>query len=171
MNADRVARRSSRLDAVEERACLGRIEHRRLAGFNEVGGAAHRGGRVDRHDLADHQPIEEMPHGGEPLLGGRRRELVARQCLDSGGDMQRLHRGDRLHTDALAPRDEVGSGAAVSASGVRVADVGREEFEKAELGAGRPGDAQDRATAQRRHLDGGARESGDRNGMTVEPLV
>jgi hypothetical protein len=170
MNADRVARRSSRLDAVEERACLGRIEHRRLAGFNEVGGAAHRGGRVDRHDLAGHQPVEQMAQRGQALLDGRGRMFLLLH-LDPGGDMQRLHRGDRLHTDALAPRDEVGSGAAVSASGVRVADVGREEFEKAELGAGRPGDAQDRATAQRRHLDGGARESGDRNGMTVEPLV
>jgi hypothetical protein len=32
---------------------------------------AHRRGRVHRHDLADHKPIEQMADRGKPLLGGR----------------------------------------------------------------------------------------------------
>jgi hypothetical protein len=38
-----------------------------------------------RHDLAGHQPIEQMTDRCEPLLDARRRE-VARADLDPGGD-------------------------------------------------------------------------------------
>ena len=45
------------------------IEHRRLASCHNVTRAAHRAGRVDRHDLAGDEPIEKMADRGEPLLG------------------------------------------------------------------------------------------------------
>ena len=60
------------IDAVEQRARLGRIEHWRLPARHDVPGPAHRAGRVDRHDLADHEPIEQMAQRREPLLDGRR---------------------------------------------------------------------------------------------------
>ena len=59
---------------------------------------------------------------------------VWRLPLDPGGDVQRLHRGDRGHAVVLAPRQEVGHGAGVGAPGVRVADGGGEELEEADAG-------------------------------------
>ena len=41
--------------------------------FTTVPRPAHRGGRVDRHDLAGHQPVEQMADRGQALLDGRRR--------------------------------------------------------------------------------------------------
>ena len=79
-----------RVDAVEQRARFRRIEHRRLPGRHDVPGPAHRGGRVDRHDLAGDQPVEQVADRGEPLLDARRGEL-ARAGLDPGGDVHRLH--------------------------------------------------------------------------------
>ena len=43
-----------------------------------------------------------MADRGEALLDGRRRALAA-ELLDVGGDMQRLHVGDRRDAGALAP--------------------------------------------------------------------
>jgi hypothetical protein len=41
-----------------------RIEHRRLPGRHDVPRPAHRAGRVDRHDLAGHEPIEQVTDRG-----------------------------------------------------------------------------------------------------------
>jgi hypothetical protein len=81
------------IDAVEQLPCLGGIEHRRLALFRGVTGAAHRRGRVVRHDLAGHEPVEEMTNGGQVLFDGRCRQRLRLQ-LDLGGHVQRLHRRD-----------------------------------------------------------------------------
>ena len=94
---------------------------------------AHRRGRVDRHDLAGHQPIEQMTDRGEPLLDARRREL-ARAGLDPGGDVDRLHVGNRHSASGRALGQEFFCSSRIGPPRVRVADVGREEFEKAHAG-------------------------------------
>jgi hypothetical protein len=88
------------IDAVEQRARLGRIENRRLSTRHDVSGAAHRSGRVDRHDLAGDQPVERMTDRGEPLLDARCCKL-AHPGLDPGGDVHRLDGADR-RTPTLA---------------------------------------------------------------------
>ena len=65
-----------RVDAVEQGTCFSRIEHRRLPARHDVPGPAHRRGRVDRHDLAGDEPIEQVTDRGEPLLDARRREFA-----------------------------------------------------------------------------------------------
>src|SRR3546814_5970148 len=55
---------------------------------------AHRRGRVRRHDLACHQPVEQVAHGRELLLDGGRAHLAS-QRLDPGRDMKRLQAGER----------------------------------------------------------------------------
>ena len=99
--------------------------------FTTVARAAHRGGRVDRHHLAGHQPVEQVADRGQALLDGRRGEL-ARLRLDPGRDVQRPHGSERRHAMRLAPGEELGHGAAVGAAGVRVADRGGEELEEAQ---------------------------------------
>ena len=69
------AHRRGGIDAVEQLAGFGRLQHRRLALAHDMLGPAHRGGWIDRHDLADHQPVKEMADGGEPLLHGGRRSF------------------------------------------------------------------------------------------------
>ena len=49
--------------------------------------------------------------------------------------MHRLDGGDRRHAGIGAPGQEFLRGAGIGAARVRVADVGREEFEKAHAGA------------------------------------
>jgi hypothetical protein len=56
------------IDAVEQCARLGGIEHRRLSAGDDVPRPAHRAGRVDRHDLTGDEPIEQMSDRGELLL-------------------------------------------------------------------------------------------------------
>lgn len=63
---------------------------------------ANRAGRVDRHDPAGDQPVDQMANRAEPLLDARRREL-ARTGLDPGGDMHWLDGGDRRHAGIDAP--------------------------------------------------------------------
>ena len=95
--------------------------------------AAHRGGRIDRHDLAGHQPIEQVADRGELLLDGRRRHLAGLR-LDPGRDVQRRDLRQRRHAGVGAPGQKLRDGAAVGAPRVRVADVGGEEFEEADAG-------------------------------------
>jgi hypothetical protein len=84
------------VDAVEQRTRRGGIEHRRLPARHDVPGPAHRRGRVDRHDLAVDQPIEQVTERGEPLLDAWCGQL-ARRGLYPGRDMHRLDGGDRRH--------------------------------------------------------------------------
>jgi hypothetical protein len=69
------------IDAVEQRARFGGIEHRRLPGRHDVARPAHRVRRVDRHDLAVDQPIEQVAERGEPLLDARRGQLARRASI------------------------------------------------------------------------------------------
>ena len=55
--------------------------------------------------------------------------------LDPGGDVHRLDGADRRHAGARAPGQEFIGGAGIGPARVRVADVGREEFEEAHAGA------------------------------------
>ena len=120
------------VDAVEELACFGRGQYRGLAGADDIFGAAHCGGGIYRQDLADHQPVEQHADGGQPLLDGRRRKLAS-EVLDPGGD---VHRFDVKQTKAglVAPIEEFTCGAVIGFAGVRVADVGGEEFDEAAAG-------------------------------------
>ena len=117
------------VDSIQELARLLGGQHRRPAALHDMARAAHRGGRVDRHHLAGHQPVEQVADRGQALLDGRRGEL-ARLRLDPGRDVQRPHGGERRHAMALAPGEEVAHGAAVGPARVRVADRGGEELEE-----------------------------------------
>ena len=57
------------IDAVEQRARFRRIEHRCLSRRHDVPGPAHRARRIDRHDLAGDEPVEQMTDCGETTLG------------------------------------------------------------------------------------------------------
>ena len=52
-----------------------------------------------------HQPVEQHADAGEVLLDGRRGAFPA-QLLDIGGDMHRLHVGERVMPLLLAPAQE-----------------------------------------------------------------
>jgi len=121
--------RGGDVDAVEQRPGLGRIEHRRLAFADTVGRSAHRGGGVERHDLAHDQLVEQVADGGELLLH-RGRGMLPGLALDPGRHMQRLHRSNRGHRVILVPGQEVRYGAGLGAAGVRVAQGGGEEFQE-----------------------------------------
>jgi hypothetical protein len=62
------AHRRCHIDTVQELPRLARLEHRRLALARAVARPAHRGGGIHRHDLAGHQPVEQMPDRGQALL-------------------------------------------------------------------------------------------------------
>jgi hypothetical protein len=65
---------------------LSRIEHRRLVAPHDMARAAHGAGGIDRHDLADHHPVEQMTQNGEAQLRGWRGSRLL-QLLDIGGNM------------------------------------------------------------------------------------
>ena len=140
-------------------ARFGRVQHRRLAGFAAVRGPAHRGGGIDRHDLAGDQPVEQVAQRGEPLLHGRR-GVASRLLLDPGRDMQRLDGGDAGHGRLGAPRQEIRHGAAIGAARVRVADGGGEEFQEAHRGVFAGGGDQGRQATVCQDRNGPARDRG-----------
>ena len=90
-------------------------------------------GRINLHDLARYQPVEQVPDRGKALLDGRRGPLAA-QLLDIGGDMQRLHVGDRRDAGAFAPGQKFPHRLRIGAARVPIADIGREEFPETRLG-------------------------------------
>jgi hypothetical protein len=94
-----------RVDAIEQCARLGGIEHGRLPGRHDVPRPAHRCSGVDRHDLAGNEPVEQMTDRGNPLLHAWRREF-ARHSPDPGRDVYQLHGADRGHAGARAPSQE-----------------------------------------------------------------
>ena len=117
-----------------KRARLCRIEHGRLAALHAVRRPAHGSGRIHRHDLARHQPVEQVTDRGEALFDGRRGSLTA-ELLDVGRDMQRPHVDDRGDAGALAPGQKFPRRLRIGAARILVADVGGEEFEEAGLRA------------------------------------
>jgi hypothetical protein len=118
--------------------------------------SSHGGGRIVRHHLADHQPVEQHAHGGELLLDARRRVGLL-QRLDVGANVVRPDHSQRQPA-AVAPSQEARAGPRIGPSRVRVADVGGKEFNvaPARLLAG-VGD-------QRRHHMG-VRQGGERAGL------
>ena len=150
------AHQRARVDTVQQAPGLDRRQHRCLAGFNDVFGAAHRAGRVERDHLADHQPVEQHADGRQVLFDGRRR-IGLRQLLDVGGHHHRLDLLQR-QTPGFTPVSEPVGGHQVSHAGIRVADVGGEEFPEPGFGFIGAGE-QDRGgpvryPAQRGVLDG-----------------
>ena len=101
-----------------------RGEHRRLAFLDHMLRAPHRARRIERQDLADHQPVEQHPDRRQVLLHARRRQRP-RELLYVGRDHHRL---DLRQGDAVVPapvgepprRDQVGT------PRVRVANVAGE---------------------------------------------
>jgi hypothetical protein len=52
--------------------------------------AAHGGGRIGRHYLADHHPVKQMAQGGQAQFRGRRGSRLL-QLLYIGGDVDALY--------------------------------------------------------------------------------
>jgi hypothetical protein len=80
--------------------------------------------------LAGYEPIKKVTDRGEPLLDARRRKF-ARRRFDPRRDMHRLSGHERRHAGACAPAQEFLGSPMVGPARVRVADIGREEFEEA----------------------------------------
>ena len=93
------------VDRVDELPRLGRIEHRRLAAPHDMARPAHGGGRIGRHDLADHHPIEQMLQRRQAQFRGRRGARLL-QLLDIGGDMHALDRRELRDALRLKPGEE-----------------------------------------------------------------
>ena len=115
------------VDAVEELARLRRRQDRGLAGPNHVFGAPHRGGGIDRQNLADHQPVEQHADGGQPLFHGRRRK-PAPEARRARVYVKQAKAG------LVAPVEEFAGSPVVGFTGVRVADVRGKEFDEAAAG-------------------------------------
>jgi hypothetical protein len=93
-------------------------------------GAAHGVGRVQRHDLADDEPIEEHADGGQVLLHGRL-GMGAAELLDVAGDVDRLDPLQVREAFVLAPGRELRDGDVIGFAGIPVADVDGEKFPEA----------------------------------------
>ena len=122
-----------RVDAVQQPARLFGIQHRGLAGLDDVLRAADRMRRIGGDDLADDQPVEQHADGGEVLLDRRLLEILAER-LDIGGDVQRLDVGELADPVMVAPGEEPPAGMVIGRAGVLVADGGGEEFQEAARG-------------------------------------
>ena len=112
------------VDRVDELPRFLRIKHRRLAAPHDMARPAHGGGGIHRHDLADDQPIEQMPQRRQAQLRGRRGSRFL-QLLDIGGDMHALDRRDARDAARLKPIEEFDGGARIGAARVRIADIAR----------------------------------------------
>ena len=116
------------VDRIEEAASFPGRQHRGLAGFHNVPGTPYRAGRIEWHNLADHEPIEQHPDGRQVLLDGRR-GVDRRQLLDVCGHQHRLDLLKRQALD-LAPIGKPVGGRQVRRARVRVSDIGSKKFPK-----------------------------------------
>jgi hypothetical protein len=87
-------------------------------------------GGVHGNGLADYQPIEKHPNGGQMLFYRRRRPLV---LLNISRDQRRPEIG-KLEVPRFTPNEKFRDGENVRGAGVFVADVGGEEFNEAPSG-------------------------------------
>jgi hypothetical protein len=94
------AGRRADVDAIQHLARLAGIEHRGLAAFDHVLGAAHRARWVERQDAAGGKPVEQHADRGQVPLHGRRR-LHASEVLDVSGDMNRREKTIAIIFSAL----------------------------------------------------------------------
>ena len=78
---------------------------------------AHRRRRIDRHDLAGDQPVEEVADRRKLLLDGGSRKLAALP-LDPARHMQGLYVGQGSDAPTLAPGEEIAHCPRVGAPGV-----------------------------------------------------
>ena len=92
-------------DAVQQLARLFGVQHRCLAGFDDMLRAAHRVRRIGGDNLAGDQPVEQHADGGEVLLHGWFLEAGLHR-FDIGRDMQRLDVGELADPMLVAPVEE-----------------------------------------------------------------
>jgi hypothetical protein len=92
---------------------------------------ADRAGRIDRHDLADDEPIHEDADRGKVLLDRGLAE-GGLEALDIGGDDDRPDLLEVGNAAFLAPAEEGDGVTVVGAAGVLIADVGGEELGEAD---------------------------------------
>ena len=110
------------------------LQYRGLARAHHVARPAHRSRRIRSHDLADDQPVEQVPQGGEPLLDAGGQDLASFE-LDPARHVQRLHTGQGSDAYALTPPQKLSHGPRIGAAGVRVAELRGEKLEKPDAGA------------------------------------
>jgi hypothetical protein len=118
------------VDAVDQLLGLVAVEHRGPAFFDHVLRPAHRGGGVLFDDLPDDQPVEQHAQCREVLLDGRS-SIPARQGLNIGRDVMRADGVERADAVPVEAGEEAAHRDAIGGPGVRVADVGSEEIDKA----------------------------------------
>ncbi len=104
-------------------------------------------GRIHGDDLAGDEPVEQHADGGQMLLDGRLREVLA-EAFDIGGDVERFDLVQAAELVAVAPVEEAQHGMVIRGPGVLVADGGGEEFQEAARGV-RSGVGDDRRHGQR----------------------
>lgn len=77
-----------------------------------------------RHDLANHQPIEQVANGGQVLLDRGCRQRLRLQ-FHPGRHVQRLHGGNRRHTRLRALGEKLAYGVRISTRvfGLRMLDA------------------------------------------------
>ena len=75
-------------DAIEQGAHFAGIEDRRFAFAHDMPRPAHRQRRIGPHDVARHQPIEQVTDRGQAQLD-RRHRMRRLQILDPRRDMDR----------------------------------------------------------------------------------
>src|SRR5229473_2715444 len=123
----------SGVDAVQELARFERTQYRGLASADHVFGTAHGGGGIYSEYLANHQPVEQHADGREPLFDRRRRKSAA-YILDPGRDVHGFDVKQLDEAGLVAPVEKFAGGTIVGFAGIRVADVGGEEFDEAPAG-------------------------------------
>jgi hypothetical protein len=119
-------------NVVEECSPFGAVEHRRLAGFDDVLRPAHRRRRIHRHDLARYQRVKQHAQGRELLLDTRRPVFLL-QVFHPGGHVERPN-GREREPAIFAPGEKPAAGARIGPPRVVVVDVGGEEFDIAPAG-------------------------------------
>ena len=97
-------------------------------------GSAHGARRIERHDLAHHQPVEQHPNRRQMLFGGSW-GVGLRQQLHVGGHHHRFDAVELLSV-SLTPVGESKAGAQIRLARVLVSDRGGEEFPEAFFGSG-----------------------------------
>jgi hypothetical protein len=105
------------------------VQHRGLAGSDNMLRAADRVGRVGSDDRAGDQPVEKHADRGQVLLDRRLRHGVL-QVLNIGRHVKRLYIGDAADAVPVAPAEKIANRPVVRHAGVLVADGGGEELEE-----------------------------------------
>ena len=98
---------------------------------------AHGARRIERHDLAYHQPVGQRPNRRQVLFGGSW-GVGLRQQLHVGGHHHRFDAVELLFV-SVAPVGSPETSAQVRLSCVLVSDRGGEEFPEAFFGSGEIG--------------------------------